>query len=241
MRSPTNRICILMPCWAASSSWAISNATSLRHCVHLFVVFLAASKLQAAIIAFFLFKSTTDFSVYVPHLALNDLFACGKGLGRTATLACILGLILGTNFTLIVLLGMHSFGLGTISLLDGVDPGRILLLQQWLAYVVLLSIFHIAEFFVTAIWNPSVTSADSFVVNQSLAYTGAALVSWVEFWARFAFFPSANSTFLSGIGLGLVLMGQACRTLAMVTCGQSFNHLIQIAKKSNHDLVTQGM
>lgn len=168
-------------------------------------------------------------------------FAEKNGLGRVATLACILGLVLGTHFTVLLLLCVHNFGLSTIGFLDDIDPARVQLLQQWLVYVALLSFFHIAEFFVTAIWNPAVTSADSFVVNQSLAYTAAALVSWVEFWARFAFFPSANSATFSGLGLGLVLMGQACRTLAMVTCGQSFNHVIQLAKKDSHQLVTQGI
>ena len=39
-----------------------------------------------------------------------------------------------------------------------------------------LSTFHLLEFFITALYNPYVTSADSFLVNHSIAYTAAALV-----------------------------------------------------------------
>uniref|UniRef100_A0A7R9W1N7 Protein-S-isoprenylcysteine O-methyltransferase n=1 Tax=Pseudictyota dubia TaxID=2749911 RepID=A0A7R9W1N7_9STRA len=169
-------------------------------------------------------------------------FAEKNGLGRVAMLACGLGLILGIHSVLLLLLCVHDLGLSSIGFLDDITPERVGLLRQWLVYVVLLSFFHIAEFFVTAIWNPSVTTADSFVVNQSLAYTTAALVSWAEFWVRFALFPSVNGgDALSVAGFGLVLMGQLCRTLAMVTCGESFNHVIQLAKKDNHKLVNHGI
>ena len=53
---------------------------------------------------------------------------------------------------------------------------------------------------------------------------------------RFLLFPSTNSKFLSTIGLIFVIVGQLSRSLGMVTCGESFNHMIQKSKKNNHVL-----
>ena len=39
----------------------------------------------------------------------------------------------------------------------------------------------------------------------------------------------------------MVVIGQFIRSLAMVTCGESFNHLIQTERKDNHVLVTHGI
>ena len=43
------------------------------------------------------------------------------------------------------------------------------------------------------------------------------------------------------IGLAVLMPAQVIRTLAMVTAGESFNHLIQTKKKDNHVLITNGM
>jgi len=101
--------------------------------------------------------------------------------------------------------------------------------------------FHMGEFFTTALCNPTVVSSDSFMVNHSKAYTTAALISWTEFFVRLYFFPQINSVRIFGIGLFFVLGGQICRTWAMITCGESFNHYIQRDKKDNHILVTHGI
>ena len=53
---------------------------------------------------------------------------------------------------------------------------------------------------------------------------------------RFLLFPSTNSKFLSTIGLIFVIVGQVSRSLGMVTCGESFDHMIQKSKKNNHVL-----
>lgn len=54
---------------------------------------------------------------------------------------------------------------------------RVLILLQWMIYTMCLCIFHLLEFFVTALYNPSVVNASSFVVNHSKSYTVAMLVS----------------------------------------------------------------
>ena len=66
-------------------------------------------------------------------------------------------------------------------------------------------------------------------------------ISWFEFCIRMLFFPSQNSARIFCIGIFFVIGGQICRSWAMVTCGESFNHYIQQDKKDNHVLVTHGM
>jgi len=88
-----------------------------------------------------------------------------------------------------------------------------------------------SEFFVTAICNPSVAKADSFLINHSKAYTLAVLFSWTEFWGRFFFFR-ISFNLMSNAGLLLATLGQSIRIIAMATCGENFNHTIQQKKKT---------
>jgi protein-S-isoprenylcysteine O-methyltransferase len=92
-----------------------------------------------------------------------------------------------------------------------------------------------------ALFNPSVTSSDSFLVNHSNAYTGANLFAATEFGFKFIFFPHFFNVWVSRVGIVLLLISQAVRSLAMITCGESFNHLIQTQKKDNHVLITHGI
>mmetsp|Transcript_5856 Transcript_5856/g.11075 ORF Transcript_5856/g.11075 Transcript_5856/m.11075 type:complete len:124 (+) Transcript_5856:730-1101(+) len=43
------------------------------------------------------------------------------------------------------------------------------------------------------------------------------------------------------IGGMLVVLGQSIRSLAMITCGESFNHIVQHSKKNNHVLIQNGI
>ena len=131
--------------------------------------------------------------------------------------------------------------LGLAPFLDFLGPHRAILIWQWSFYGVSMCTFHLTEFFTTALFNPSVTSADSFLVNHSPAYTAAALASWLEFGIRFCVWPRWNSTIVTLVGVMVVLISQTIRSLAMITCGESFNHLIQTSKKDNHVLITNGI
>ncbi len=251
-----------------------------------------------------------------------------QGIGRIAVLATCLGMHLGVNIVLFLLVRLVQFGLIVIpppettssttiqSLLHlflSVESNTLQMTLQWTVYSIFLCLFHLGEFFSTCIYNPSVTTSDSFMINQSKAYTAAALVStsslcwrfvyqcmyvlmsvqdncvgnaacsphhritlqsvfliitsmtnfhssytrihnimmqqhylspqisWIEFAIRIIFFPHKNSPQMFHVGILLVILGQTCRTLAMVTCGESFNHYIQRDKKDNHELVTNGM
>ena len=123
--------------------------------------------------------------------------------------------------------------------------------------------FHLLEFFVTCLYNPSVVKSDSFLVNHSKAYTAAFLLAITEFWIKFCydlfvrFFvflgpsnsvlqsqPQQNfvgSLFTIVLGVIVVVVAQVIRSWSMKTCGESFNHFIQTERKDNHRLVTHGI
>jgi protein-S-isoprenylcysteine O-methyltransferase len=167
-----------------------------------------------------------------------------QGLGRIALISFILGSILTFHILLFVIatIELRSNGISSsISFLNHISEARIRLLFQWLLYVIGVCIFHLTEFFVTAIYNPSVVDASSFVVDHSKAYTSAMLVATTEFWIKFIMFPLANSYLAVIIGIIFVFSGQTIRFIAMRTCGESFNHIIQHSKKDTHILVTSGI
>jgi protein-S-isoprenylcysteine O-methyltransferase len=136
---------------------------------------------------------------------------------------------------------------------EGNDNNSIIVIKTWCFYVLILSIYHCLEFLVTARYNPSLTSYDSFLVNQSKAYVGALLASVVEYWFEAWFFSdsiiglaksssSNNNLFIFQIvALVVIAIGQSARTLAMIQAGPSFTHLIQYKKRSEHTLIKTGI
>ena len=103
-------------------------------------------------------------------------FSTNEGLGRVALLAGLLGLVLGIHLVALALLLLQRFGNSGRPIIPLSDD-RSQLLLQWCLYVVLVSCFHLLEFFTTAVYNPSVASSDGFLINHSPAYTAAFLVS----------------------------------------------------------------
>lgn len=173
------------------------------------------------------------------------LYHCSavQGLGRVALIGSMLGFLWGFHFILWMQLTLHLTG--TVASFDPVEEYlgayRLQLLWQWCAYATCLCTFHLSEFFVTAIYNPTQATADSFLVNHSTAYTAAVLASWAEFWLRACFSPEFNVKWVSFVGLAVVIVAQTIRSKAMSTAGESFNHLIQTSKKQNHVLITHGI
>ena len=188
----------------------------------------------------------TNLHRHLPDYCLFMLiivFFCAptKGLGRVATLSVILGALWGLHLSTGVLLLLHNHFLLVPWLNETLGDARVHLLCQWCGYVVVLTTFHLLEFFTTAIYNPTVTTADSFLVNHSTGYTAAFLTSATEFWIGFLIWPTLRNSYVSFFGLVLVLLAQFLRSLAMATCGESFNHRIQTSKKDNHVLIAHGM
>lgn len=123
-----------------------------------------------------------------------------------------------------------------------VDSPRMLLLWQWSLYGTALTSFHLLEFWITALYNPHAASSDSFLVNHSVAYTAAALSSWVEFGLRLCFAPSWNvSPSIVWLGCAMLVVAQGLRSTAMAVAGQSFNHFIQRSKADTHILITHSV
>lgn len=168
---------------------------------------------------------------------LHSQFATTRGLGRVALISCILGITWGVHATLLAVACFEMTGIMSSGLLQG---SRLQMLSLWCFYICSMIIFHLLEFFTTALYNPRVTSSESYLVNHSKAYTAAFIIAFLEFWTRFLLSPSASATVFV-VGALLVVCAQGIRTWAMVTCGESFNHLIQTSKKDNHVLVTHGV
>ncbi|CAB1329486.1 unnamed protein product [Coregonus sp. 'balchen'] len=86
------------------------------------------------------------------------------------------------------------------------------------------------KYLVTAIINPRSLSLDSFLLNHSVEYTVAAVSSWLK-----------QLSWLSLVGLVMVLCGDFLRKSAMLTAGSNFNHIVQNEKAQSHVLVTDGV
>lgn len=104
-------------------------------------------------------------------------------------------------------------------------------------YALATSVFHFLEFLTTAYYNTGEVDDDSFILtDRDLYYVAAA--SMLETVVVHRFF---NYSSISLIGLLVVVAGQGCRTLAMYTAGESFNHYVQRERFEKHKLVTSGI
>ncbi|GME71637.1 unnamed protein product [Ambrosiozyma monospora] len=129
-------------------------------------------------------------------------------------------------------------------------------------YIVSLASFHFLEFYITSKYQTSKASVDSFIIFSNgseylIAHSVAILETTVELvvcsiWPNtsicsFKTSAGLGSNFAIGLrliqilGLSLILFGQVLRSMAMVTAGESFSHVIANDKKQNHVLVTDGI
>lgn len=110
------------------------------------------------------------------------------------------------------------------------------------AYIILLSTFHYGEFFVLSLTSPKTLDTNSFLLNNSLAYTVAITCSFLEYMMGVYFYPNLKDPrFISLIGLVLCVFGDVIRKLAMFTAGESFSHSITSVKRPEHRLITHGL
>lgn len=117
--------------------------------------------------------------IFVFFLSLQPDEFTMKGIGRVALLASILGTFLGMNIILFLQLTLIHLGVFPEKMLGDWPEEVLQMAMQWTVYVIILCTFHLGEFFSTALFNPSVVSSNSFMVNHSKAYTTAALVSFL--------------------------------------------------------------
>jgi len=132
----------------------------------------------------------------------------------------ITGFMLGLVFLLGVLFSEYSFAI----------------------YFAVLAFFHFSEFLVTGLTNPKNLSFDSYLVNHSVAYTVAAVSSWIEHFSLLYFVPSLKHLrIITYSGLAVCIVGEILRKVAMFHAGRSFNHLVQDRKADDHVLITSGV
>jgi len=157
-----------------------------------------------------------------------------KSLSGIATRAFILGLTLTLSLNL------------TIYLLLDSSPYSPL----WRApfFITTLSAFHFLEFWTTARYNTRSAQISSFLLSQNgSAYTIAHTAAFLECLLTNLLFPTRSwlpprvNTLLLSFGLVLILLGQAIRSIAMISAGTNFNHIVQHTKASSHQLVTSGI
>ena len=110
-------------------------------------------------------------------------------------------------------------------------------------YLCTLSFFHVSEYLATGLTNPSNLKTDSFLLNHSLQYWIAAMASWTEYFIELYFVGQdlKNYAIIRTAGLILCLIGEFIRKTAMFHAGQSFSHIVQNTKQSDHVLVQDGI
>ncbi|KAJ8654877.1 hypothetical protein O0I10_009442 [Lichtheimia ornata] len=113
---------------------------------------------------------------------------------------------------------------------------------QFGLFLAALALFHFLEYLATALFNPDKLTLDSFLINHSAHYHAAHAVAFLEFMIEYYFFPSWKTFgMLNYLGLALVIVGQACRTVAMFSARHNFSHHIADYKAKDHVLVTHGI
>lgn len=175
-----------------------------------------------------------------PQTAYTGIqFQSRVGLGKVALAGAGLGAAFAFHFSIL----LTHFGTGIDRSSPSFEWDWALCL--WSIYVMALCTYHMSEFLTTVRYNSSISSYDSFLLNQSKAYVIAVLASWAEFWLEALFLPKLKTStvghLLSFVGLLFVLVGQTCRTGAMVTAQSNFTHEIQGEKTKTHKLVTGGL
>jgi protein-S-isoprenylcysteine O-methyltransferase len=171
---------------------------------------------------------TYDFGIFKG----NPQFVERKGLGKIGTTGYLLGLIGGVHFGVLVT---------SLLIADAYSP-RLQYVMVWSAYVCILCFYHFMEFFSTAVNQPSNVTYESYIINQSEAYTLATLASMVEYWLECLIFgPKKFNVYIMLVGALVVVVGQFVRSKGMFDCGEHFNHSIMTQKTDSHKLVTSGI
>lgn len=108
-----------------------------------------------------------------------------------------------------------------------------------------LCVFHFLEFYTTAAYNTPVAYVSSFLLTNGSRYRQAHTIALLETCITSYFFPGwqarVNPPWTIALGLGMILVGQIVRSLAMVQAGTNFNHQVQSEKNEGHELVTTGL
>jgi protein-S-isoprenylcysteine O-methyltransferase len=179
----------------------------------------------------FITREYLDISIYVLVL-FSDAFLCfflWKMAARQApndrwkTGICAHGIALVTAFGCIISFsgsGYSFFGV----------------------YMITVGFFHLSEYILTALYNASRLSIDSFLINHSAQYVIALACSVLEYWVEYyAISWIKEYAIISFFGLLVVIAGEGLRKAAMITARSNFTHTVQYYRRPNHVLVTHGV
>ena len=114
---------------------------------------------------------------------------------------------------------------------------------RWTSVFIL---FHLTEFVWVMLYHPRDVCLDSYLINQSTAYSVAYAVALLEFTISSYLFPSwkFNSvalSYISNIGLVICVLGMVTRVLAMHTAQSNFTHMVRTEREPSHALVQNGI
>lgn len=164
------------------------------------------------------------------YFKVIDLFSGEqRAFDGVAVRAFVLGIALGLASTIAMVLAYMN-------------------LQIWRLpfFIVVLSIFHFLEFYMTARYNTLSATIDAFLLSSNgKAYNIAHASAALECAVNSIFFPawqaSISSPAVLCTGLVAVIIGQVTRSAAMAHAGTNFNHTVQTRKVEGHQLVTTGV
>ncbi|CAH9134034.1 unnamed protein product [Cuscuta epithymum] len=113
--------------------------------------------------------------------------------------------------------------------------------RQLLQMFIAIMFFHISEYILAvAIHGRSSVTVKSLLISKN--YVFAMAFCFIEYLLEAHFFPSTKEHWwISDLGLGLVVLGEIIRKLAIITAGRSFTHLIKVHHEEHHKLVTHGL
>jgi len=134
------------------------------------------------------------------------------------------------------------FGFCSCVILLGTCAGLPLPLLQWCSYMVLLSVFHAGEWYVTAAYRHKELEYKSWIINHSLPYTAVQIATAIEFWLEYLLLPSLKGhLWLISIAAILAIGSISIRIAGMAHCGENFDHIVMTSKKEGHQLITDGI
>jgi hypothetical protein len=82
----------------------------------------------------------------------------------------------------------------------------------------IMSLFHFSEMFFMGLTNNENLKADSFLLNHSVQYWLAAIISWFEFGIESLTMPWLNTNYISYFGVLMCISGEIIRKFAMINC-----------------------
>ncbi|KAL5530205.1 STE14 [Sanghuangporus sanghuang] len=159
--------------------------------------------------------------------------------GAVSLISFILGgicfLSLSTFFSKLVVSGVSHEGFVNLEGWWWATPQLGFFLAAW-------SIFHWAEFVVTAGWNRDNCSVDSFLLDNGAMYHVAHVTALTEYLLSLYFAPSWKAfSYVSVVGVVMTIVGQGLRSTAMIHASTNFSHHLAFKKAERHRLVKDGI